>query len=336
LVAALRTQPAVRRCLVLGAGLLGSHIARHLADSGYDVDVYSRGLNPWFDETRRQGIDVHIGRIESETELLTDLVEAADCVVHLASSSRPPLAVRAPLVDVEQTITPALIVMQLVARWGKSKLLLSCSSGGTVYGVPSTFPTPETHPLQPTTPYAITHVALEHYLDYYGRAYGLEWITMRFANVYGPGELGRGGQGVVGTWLRQIAIGERPVLFESTSVSRDFIFISDAAAAVAALIDKGRPGTAYNVGSSTTTSLHDLLELVRSVAATTIEPAPGSPAGDCAASLIPMTLLDTTLIREHAGWEPAVDLEEGISRTWEWINDEWLPRCERTDALVAT
>lgn len=326
----------VSRCLVLGAGLLGSHIARHLADSGYDVDVYSRGLNPWFDENRRAGIDVHIGRIESETELLEELVDAADCVVHLASSSRPPLAARAPVVDVEQTITPALIVMQLVARCAGSKMLLSCSSGGTVYGIPNRFPTPETHPLQPTTPYAITHVALEHYLDYYRRAHGLECITMRFANVYGPGELGRGGQGVIGTWLRQIAIGERPVLLESTSVSRDFIFISDAASAVTALIDNGRPGTAYNVGSNTTTSLLDLLEVVRSVTAATIEPAPGSPASDYSASLIPMTHLDTTLIREHAGWEPTVGLEDGIARTWTWINEEWVPRFERADALVVT
>jgi UDP-glucose 4-epimerase len=222
--------------------------------------------------------------------------------------------------------------MELVARHAGSKTLFCCSSGGTVYGAPREFPTPETHPLRSDTPYAITHVALEHYLDYYRRAHRLDAITMRFANVYGPGELGRGGQGVIGTWLRQIGLGERPMLFGSISVSRDFLFVSDAAAAVGALIEHGRSGTAYNVGSNTTTSLVDLLELVRSVTGVTIELARGSL--EYASSLIPMTLLDTALVREHAAWEPTVPLDEGVGRTWEWMSDEWLPQNGRLNALT--
>jgi UDP-glucose 4-epimerase len=314
----------MRRCLVLGAGLLGSHIARHLADAGYGVTLFSRGVNPWLDESRRDGIELHTGRIETETELLEELIDVADYVVHMASSSRPPLAAQAPLIDVDQTITPALIVMQLIARSKGAKMLLSSSSGGTVYGNARVFPTPETHPFQPTTPYAITQVAVEHYVDYYRRVHKLDSITMRFANVYGPGELGRGGQGVIGTWLHQIAIGERPVLLGSISVSRDFVFVADAAAAVCALLDRGSPGAAYNVGSSMTTSLVDLLELIESVTGASIEPAPGS--GDDSATLIPMTLLDTSLITEHTAWEAQVSLEDGIARTWEWMTDEWLPR----------
>jgi nucleoside-diphosphate-sugar epimerase len=58
----------VKRCLVLGAGLLGGHVARHLADCGYVVDVFSRGINPWFDERRQRGIDIHVGRIETVVE----------------------------------------------------------------------------------------------------------------------------------------------------------------------------------------------------------------------------------------------------------------------------
>src|SRR4051812_37691566 len=106
------------RCLVLGAGLLGGHVAWRLCDEGHDVTVFSRGINPWFDEGRREGIAVHVGRIESEAELLGELIANADWVVHLASSSRPPLAIQAPVVDVEQTLTPALTVMQHMSHFG--------------------------------------------------------------------------------------------------------------------------------------------------------------------------------------------------------------------------
>jgi UDP-glucose 4-epimerase len=323
------------RSLVLGAGLLGGHIARHLADSGYAVDVFSRGFNPWFHEERRDGIDVHVGRIETETHLLRELVEAADLVIHLASSSRPPVAARAPVVDLEQTVTPALTAMQVVSQCSTPTLFLMCSSGGTIYGQPRELPTPESHPFQPTTPYAITHVALEHYLDYFRRAHGLEAITLRFANVYGPGEFGRGGQGVIGTWLHQIAIGERPVVIGGLSVSRDFVYVEDAARATSALIEGGHPGTAYNVGSSTTTSLLDLLDILRSVTGVEIESTPGMSPADDAGSVIQRTLLDTTLIGDHVGWSCSVPLEVGVERAWRWMTEEWLARSELAGAFAA-
>src|SRR4051794_36110562 len=100
------------RCLVLGAGLLGGHVARQLTDSGHEVDVFSRGFNPWFNQERREGIGIYPGEIETDTHLLCELIGAADCIVHLASSSRPPAAAIAPVADVEQTLRPALTVMQ--------------------------------------------------------------------------------------------------------------------------------------------------------------------------------------------------------------------------------
>jgi len=314
----------LKRCLVLGAGLLGGHVARHLADSGYSVDVFTRGFNPWFDEKQRAGIDIHVGRIEAETDLLRELIGAADYVIHLASSSRPPAAERAPIVDLEQTVTPALTVLQLVSEHGGSKRLVMCSSGGTIYGRPQELPTPESHPFQPTTPYAITHVALEHYLDYFRQAHDVEAIMLRFANVYGPGEFGRGGQGVIGTWLRQVAIGDRPVVLGTLSVSRDFVYVEDAARAVSATLAHGKPGVAYNVGSNTTTSLLELLGVLRSVTDVQIEPTPGLSPVDHSAVAIPTTLLDTTLIAQHTDWSASVPLDEGVEKAWRWMTEEWL------------
>ena len=253
----------MRRCLVLGGGLLGSHIARHLCDAGYDVSLFSRSLNPWLDESRRGGIEIHLGRIETETGLLEELVDAADYVIHLASSSRPPLAARAPLVDVDQTVTPALIVMELVARTAGSKMFLQLLlRRDGVRGTPRV-----SDPRDASVPAddAVCHHAR--------RARALRGLLPprtrarldhhAFLERLRPGRARCAAARVSSvTWLHQIAIGERPVLLERISVSRDFVFIEDAAAAVTALVDQGRTGRTYNVGSNTTTSLLDLLELV--------------------------------------------------------------------------
>jgi UDP-glucose 4-epimerase len=230
---------------------------------------------------------------------------------------------------------PALTVMQLVSEHGSSKQVVMCSSGGTVYGNPRELPTPESHPFQPTTPYAITHVALEHYLDYFRRSHDVEAVTLRFANVYGPGEFGRGGQGVIGTWLRQVAIGDRPVVVGGLAVSRDFVYIEDAARAVSAAIERGQSGRAYNVGSNTTTSLLDVLDVLRAVTCVEIEPTPGMSTLDHGGNAIPTTLLDSTLIADHTGWSASVPLAEGVERAWRWMTEEWLSVYEHVGGSIS-
>lgn len=309
------------RCLVLGGGLLGSHVARALADTGAAVTVFSRGLNPWFTAERRGAIEVHVGVVERDAGLLAELIEGADCVVHLASSSRPPIARGDPIADLEQTVVPALAVMERLAHTGGSRRLFFASSGGTIYGNPEVLPTPEDHPLRPTTPYAITSVALEHYAHFYARAHGLEVTTMRFSNVYGPGQIGVGRQGVIGTWLRQLVNGEAPLVFADLDLRRDFVYVDDAAAAAVALIDRAPAGT-FNIGSGTATSLGDVLEAIEDATGRKLRPATGPISARHATADIVATQLDTTAIRRATGWSPAVGLVEGIQRTWEWMQAE--------------
>src|SRR5262245_44095893 len=117
------------RCLVIGCGLIGSHAARALADRGHDVAVFSRGFNPWFDESRRAGIDVTQGDIGVDSRVLADLVAGADDVVYLASSSKPPTAAADPLLDVEQTIKPALALLEHLASHPDKRLFIASSGG---------------------------------------------------------------------------------------------------------------------------------------------------------------------------------------------------------------
>lgn len=320
------------RCLVVGAGFLGSHVAHHLAESGHSVSLFSRSFNPWFTSDRATRIEIHVGRIETETDLLRELVDSADYVIHFASSSRPPTALVAPVLDIEQTMTPALTILQIISEAAPGKTLMMCSSGGTIYGKPTQLPTPEDHPLQPLTPYAISHAAVEHYVNFYRRTHDLDAVILRFANVYGPGELGKGGQGVIGTWLHQIAIGERPVLVVNANVSRDFIYVEDMAQAISALIASGHGSTVYNIGSGTTVTLMDLLHEVRSTVGSEVEPALGSPVERGGAADIPVTHLDTGRICTETDWRPETSLPDGLEATWTWANAHWRsPEAFRTE-----
>lgn len=316
------------RCLVLGAGLIGSHVARALADRGHAVTVFSRGFNPWFVPERRRGIDCRTGLIEEDVDALRELVAESDWIVHLASSSRPPTAQEHPLADLKQTVSPALAVMEQ-ALAGRGARVLLASSGGTVYGNPATLPTPEDHPLRPTTPYGISNATLEHYAAFYARTRRLPVTTMRFSNVYGPGQLGTGSQGVIGTWLRRLAAGEAPVVVTDLSVRRDFVYVDDAASAVAALVDSGCAAGAYNIGSGATASLEDVLHAVEAVTGVDLRPTRASSAGTHPTADIPTTLLDTRRIREATGWAPAVSLPEGVRRSWDWVSGETLAAAPR-------
>jgi len=308
------------RCLVLGGGLLGSHVARHLADHGYTVSLLSRSLNPWFRPERRHGIEIVIGDIEKQPELLAELVMESDHVIHAASSTSPPFAERASK-TVAQMIGPTLNVLQLLTCIPEKTFVL-LSSGGTIYGDPSQLPTPEHHPLQATTSYAATHIAIEQQTQAYEKTHGLRVIRARLANIYGPGETGHAGQGVVGTWLRCLAASRKPVVVAPLSISRDFLYVDDAASAIAALLERGTTGLAYNVGSGTTTSLQEVLETISEVTGIAIKPKVLKAEAQHTTGSIRATMLDTERIRTHTMWHPTVSFSEGVRRAWEWVRTE--------------
>jgi UDP-glucose 4-epimerase len=308
---------APSRCLVLGAGLLGSHVALDLSRRGHLVEVFSRSCNPWASRLAASGVDIHTGSIEHDRTALAGLVERAEVVVHAASSSKPPSAAVDPIGDIQHALVPSLRVLEMVARLGRQRLVL-CSSGGTIYGNPSVVPTPETHPLRPATPYAITHAALEHYADFYERERGLEVIRARFSNIFGPGEMGRGNQGVIGTWLHEIASGEAPVVVSDLEIRRDFLYVDDAASAVGALIDVRPVPGAYNVGSGVSISLAEVLGTIAE--ATGVRAAPIVRATSRhATGYIAVTQLDTRKIQESTGWTARTSFADGVRQTWAWI-----------------
>jgi UDP-glucose 4-epimerase len=160
-------------------------------------------------------------------------------------------------------------------------------------------------------------VALEHYSRYFEVHCGLRRLVVRFSNVYGPGELGRGGQGVIGAWLAAAAVGAKAHLLGSLAVERDYLYAGDAGEAVRLLVEHEATGV-YNVGSSVAVSLEQVLECVVHEVGIPLELAVDS--GEHATAHVMRTQLDCTRLRTETGWEPRMSLTEGIAAAWEWMS----------------
>ncbi len=305
---------AAERCLVVGAGLIGSRTANELASRGHPVKLLSRSFNPWLEQRDEDAPAVELvrGTIPGAPEA-AELVAEADVVFFMAGESTPKLADDAAANSIAGLLVPALEVLDQMLRAGTKRIVLA-SSGGTVYGRPETLPTSEDAPTRPISVHGVNSVATEQYALFYARQHGLEPSIVRFSNVYGPGQYARRGLGVVAAWCEALAAGEPVAIMGDGEIRRDFIYADDAArAAVAAAFDAPRPGV-YNAGSGVSTSLRELLELIAEVSGRDPK-LDRLPAREID---VPVTQLDSSALHGHTGWTPEVDLPEGVARTWEW------------------
>lgn len=300
-------------CLVVGGGLIGSNVAKELAGRGCSVTVLSRSFGPLLDDATDHGIRLASGEVPGSDEL-EPLVAAADTVFFLAGSSTPALADAEAASSIPLLIMPLLSVLDAMRRTGTSRIAIA-SSGGSVYGNPRRLPTPEDTRPEPISVHGLNALVGEEYAALYRREHGLEPVILRFSNVYGPAQPARAGFGVIASWCEAHSRDEPLTLMGDAATRRDFLHAADAARAAALASDV--PGAAtFNVGSGESTSLKDLVDLIGRASGTAprVHRLPGRPM-DVAA-----TQLDSTLLREATGWQPQVQLADGIAECWRWAS----------------
>ena len=209
---------------------------------------------------------------------------------------------------------PTLVLLEL------SKQLPSCrivfvSSGGTVYGIPKATPIDEASPTNPTSIYAIHKLAMERYLAHYHDQYGLEYITLRVSNPYGPLQIPRNNQGVVAAHIRN-ALARRPLQIWGTgAVIRDFIYVSDVVDALLLAAVYTGPHHLFNVGSGMGRSIGSIVDDIEHLLGMTVERQymPARPVD------VPINVLDIQRIKQEFGWEPVVPWLHGLRTTIDWI-----------------
>lgn len=302
------------KAVVIGAtGFLGSKAVSALLGRGDEVVAFSREGNRT-ERLRAAGVEVVAGDL-SRPETVVDLAfDGVDVLLHFGGTTSPGLSVAhlsAGEVDVESSST--LFKRAVDAEVGK---ILFSSSGGTVYGNPSMIPVKEDQPVNPLIPYAHTKVAIESHLQRACAGSTTAPVILRYGNPYGPNQYPERGTGVITAWLEAARDGEPIHLFGHKNSARDFVFISDSSAATLSAIDTPEARGIYNIGTGRATSLGVLLETIEEVIGTKLEIIEHPPRPSDKVSRI---ALDCTRAREHLGWSPVTTLEEGISRTWDWV-----------------
>jgi UDP-glucose 4-epimerase len=306
-----------------GAGFIGSHVAdAHLAegDRVWIVDDLSRGREanvPAGAELIRMGIG---------NPALGDLFDRVgfDLVSHHAAQVDVRSSVTDPRGDAAINIDGLLNVLENARRHHSRVVFIS--SGGVVYGEPTNRPTPETSPKVPESPYGVSKLTGEHYLFYYARIHGLEYVALRYSNVYGPRQDPHGEAGVVAIFGQRVLAGRALTVFGDGEQTRDYVYVGDVVAAnlLAARLPVGEAGTvldqrAYNVGTGVETSVNELAEAIMAARGrqVDVERAPARPGELMHSSL------DASKLRA-AGWAPRTSLDQGLRNTLDHIERETL------------
>lgn len=291
-----------------GTGFIGRHVSTGLAAVGHSVSVFSRSpaRGSWADIA---GIHCITGNLNDLT-CLRSVVEDADLVIHLVSTSLPKTSNENPYRDMHENVGTTLKLLDIFTSLPRLPRVLFVSSGGTVYGIPETIPIPEIHPTNPLCAYGIGKLTIEKYLALYQRLHGLEYHVLRLANPYGEWQPLHAGQGVIPVFLDNALQGKPLEIWGDGSVIRDYLYVGDVVTAVKALIDYDGAERVFNIGSGQGHSLNELIELMSAVLDRTIS-CHYMPARPCD---VPVNVLDVTRARSVLCWEPAVDLENGMQK----------------------
>jgi len=251
-------------CLVLGGnGFIGSHIVDKLAvDRSLEVRVLDTFVQPaQFSETPNVKI---IKGSAFDPAVLNEALNGVHYVVHSLSATNPFTADKDPFADIENLNSSVRIFEQCI-KAGVKKIAFM-SSGGAVYGrVAEHKQADEADKPMPVSPYGICKLATEHYLEYFHRKYGTEYVIYRLANPYGPRQTFKPEQGVIPAFLHHILEDEEITILGDGSASRDYVYIEDAAQMITASLSQPNKHPMYNIGSGTHTTLNEIISALEHI-----------------------------------------------------------------------
>lgn len=291
--------------LIGGGGFVGMALARALLEAGEEVHILSRTFCP----DPLIGARVHRGGQE-DSAILAPILERCDRVVHLASVTTPGDTVWNPLAELEGNLRPTLMFLEILQTFPDIRLVF-VSTGGALYGNASA--AVESLPPMPASYHGAAKVALEAFFGVFGQRSPGGLTILRPANLYGPGQSLRSGFGIVRTLLERARDGGSVTLWGDGSAVRDFLYIDDMVAACLRALN-GATGT-YNLGAGRGTSLMQLLAVVEATTGQRLRVEQQPPRASDAARIV----LDIERARSQLGWAPMVGLEEGVARTWAWL-----------------
>ena len=298
-----------------GAGFIGSHLVDALLADGHRVRVLD-DLSTGYADNVDAAAELVAGSVV-DADAVGRVLEGADVLFHQAASRSVLRSVERPLETDAVNVHGTLTVLDAARRAGVRRVV--CASSSSVYGGSAVRPTPETAPLVPRSPYAVSKLAGEHYGRVYAELYGLETVSLRYFNIYGPRQRPDSAYAaVIPLFIDALLHGRPPEVHGDGRQSRGFTYVADAVAANLAAARAPAAvcsGAAYNVAGEGSHSLLELLELLGDVLGVEVTPVHTDPRpGDVRHS---QALIDAA--RADLGYAPEVPFDEGLRRTATWF-----------------
>lgn len=292
-----------------GAGFVGSHVVDRLVRGGHRVAVVDN-----LSTGRRTHVppDVPLHVCDLRSPRLAEVVatEAPEAVVHVAAQAAVSRSVADPVYDASVNVLGTLMLLEACRRAGVHRLVYT-STGGAAYGDTPVLPTPEDHPTRASSPYGVSKVAAERYLEVWAALHGGRVLSLRLANVYGPRQDPRGEAGVVAIFSHRLLRDEPCVIYGDGEQTRDYVFVEDVAEAVERALGRPEVTGVLNVGTGVETSVNELYRRLARAAGVARPPvyAPPRPGEQR------RSVLDPSRAKAQLGWAAGTPLDEGLART---------------------
>ncbi|MCX6389486.1 MAG: GDP-mannose 4,6-dehydratase [Solirubrobacterales bacterium] len=304
-----------------GAGFIGSNLVDSLLAEGQKVvvlDNLSTGRERNLDIAIANGAQLVNGDVSDQRfvdELVADLKPTA--IHHLAAQVDVRRSVSNPEQDAQTNLFGTLSVLEAARNHGVPRLVY-VSTGGAIYGEADSYPTAEGAEVRPMSPYGVNKYAAELHWSLYARLHGLSTITLRLANVYGPRQDPLGEGGVVAIFCRELLEGNRALIFGDGEQTRDFVEVSDVAAACRLAAASDVVGS-FNIGSSSETTVNQLAAIISEADPDRKLSTEHAPERD---GEVRRSCLDASRASTVLGWKPQIELLDGLQRTLLWQVEE--------------
>lgn len=299
-----------------GAGFVGSHVVDRLIGDGHSVDVVDNLTTGRLERVHHRA-QLHVCDLRDIR--LDTVVTAArpEVVVHIAAQAAVPRSVADPLFDATVNVLGTIALLESCRRAGVRRVVYT-STGGAGYGDTDVLPTPEDHPVRPASPYGVSKITAERYLECWAGLTGGRGLTLRLANVYGPRQDPAGEAGVIAIFTSRLLAGDPCIVNGDGEQTRDYVYVGDVADAIVRGATAVDAGGVANIGTGAETTVNELYRRLARLAGVdrAAEHAPAKPGEQR------RSVLDATRAERLLGWSARTTLDEGLTQTVQWFRKE--------------